>query len=192
MKWWKRLFGGWSRDSLDHSPKRLIDIPEFREPSPNLLRQLRALDHRAEVVYAGQGVWYVGRVKPESPRRILARREILSLRVEDGFPDVGRLPELRQAILKEQGFGLVVWTDGKEGRPKPIYGEPDAILVKEFEMAMFVERGGVIETEEDLLAKAVASSARSQAQWDKDAVNESYFEGRGNFHFAASSPNQVR
>lgn len=185
MRWWRKLLGG--SDKYPDPPERLIDIPEFREPSPDLLRRLRALDPRAEVLYAGKGVWYVGRVKTDSRRRIDARREILSLRVEDGFPDVGRLPELRQAILKEQGFGLVVWTDGKEGRPKPIYGEPDAILVREFEMAMFVERGGVIETIEDKLAKAVRSAQHEQTYWDRDQTKKAYFRGRGNFHFAARS-----
>ncbi len=185
MKWWRKLFG-WS-DKWPDQPERLISIPEFREPSADLLRRLRALDARAEVVYIGNGVWLVGRVKPESRRRIDARREILSLRVEDGFPDIGRLPELRQAILKEQGFGQVVRTDGKNGNPRPIYGEPDGILCREFELAMFVERGGVIQTVEDILAEAVQSVKRQQADWEKDHTNEAFFRGRGNFHFAAST-----
>lgn len=190
MRWWQRFFGGF--DNYPDPPERLIDIPEMREPSAVLLRQLRELDARAEVVYVGHGVWLVGRVKPESQRRIDARREILSLRVEDGFPDTGRLPELRQALLKEQGFGQVVRTDGLDGNPPPIYGEPDGVLVSEFRKAMFVEQGGVITTVETLLEIARESRGRSTQLWEKDGTKEMYFRRRGNFHFAASSPNTGR
>ncbi len=191
MRWWLRLFGG--LDNYPDPPERLIDIPEIREPSADLLRRLRTLDSRAEVVYLGNGVWLVGRVKTESHRRIEARSEILSLRVEDGFPDTERLPELRQAILKEQGFGQVVRTDGEDGNPNRIYGEPDAILFREFEKAMCFERAGYKnETDEDKIARARLSRQRAQAQRDKDLTKEAYFRGRGNFHFAARSANTGR
>lgn len=180
-------------DSWPDPPERLIGIPEIREPSADLLRRLRTLDSRAEVVYLGNGVWLVGRVRTESRRRIDARSEILSLRVEDGFPDTGRLPELRQSILKEQGFGQVVRTDGENGNPNRIYGEPDAILFREFEKAMCFERAGYKhETEEDEIARARLSRRRDRAQWEKDEVKRVYFRGRGNFHFAARSANTGR
>ena len=169
---------------LSGPPERLIDIPETREPSPDLLRRLRELDSRAEVVYVGNGMWYVGRVKPDAPRRITARREILNLRESDGFPDEERWPKLRQALLKEQGFGVVV-------REK-IQGEPDDILVAEFTRAMFVERGGVIDNEEKRAKRARRSRQRDRAQWEKDKVKQAYFSGRGNFHFATRSANTGR
>ena len=181
MKWWRWLFGG--RDWPD-PPERLIDIPESREPSPSLLLRLRQMDLRAEVVYVGNGVWWVGRVKPESPRRISARRQILSLREPDGFPDTERLPELRQARLQEQGFGLVV--------RKRIQGEPDDMLVAEFRKAMYVERGGEIDNDEKKLARARIGRQRDTAQWERDKTHELFFRGRGNFHFPARTLNTAR
>ncbi len=184
MRWFnriKRLLGG---SDFSGPPERLIDIPEIREPSPDLLRLLREVDSRAEVVYVGNGMWYVGRVKSDAPRRITARREILNLRESDGFPDEERWPKLRQALLKEQGFGVVV--------RETIQGEPDDILVAEFTKAMFVERGGVIDTADKRAKRARRSRQRDRLQRDKDLTKEAYFRGRGNICFAARSANTGR
>lgn len=182
MGWLRKLLGG--SDDFPDPPGRLIDIPEEREPSPDLLRRLRVMDSRAEVFYAGHGMWYVGRVKPNSRRRIDARRDILSLRKDDGFPDVERMPEMRQAILKEQGFGVVV--------REFIRGEPDDILVAEFAKAMFVERGGEIDTEEKKEKRARRSRQRTTAQRDVDTTKEQYFRARGNIRFAVRRANTGR
>ncbi len=181
MKWWRKLLGG---SDYSGPPERLIDIPEIREPSPALLRRLRELDSRAEVVYAGNGVWLVGRVKPDSQRRIAARAEILHIKESDGFPDNDRGPNLRQAMLKEQGFGYVV--------RETIQGEPDDILVAEFTKAMFVERGGVIDNAEKRAKRARRSRQRDRLQRDKDLTKEAYFRGRGNIRFAVTSANTGR
>ena len=185
MRWFnriKRLLGG--RKDRPDPPKRLIDISVEREPSADLLWRLRELDPRAEVVYMGNGMWYVGRVKSDVPRRITARREILSIKESDGFPDEERWPKLRQALLKEQGFGVVV--------RETIQGEPDDILVAEFSKAMFVERGGVIDTAEKRAKRKRRDRARTNRQWEADKVKEAYFRGRGNFHFAVRSANTGR
>ena len=182
MRWWQKLLGGSA--NYPDPPERLIDIPETREPSLDLLRRLRELDSRAEVVYVGNGMWYVGRVKPDAPRRIIARREILNIKESDGFPDEERWLKLRQALLKEQGFGVVVM--------ETIRGEPDDILVAEFTKAMFVERGGEVDNKEKREKRARRSRQRARAQWEKDKVKQAYFSGRGNFHFAARSANTGR
>jgi hypothetical protein len=64
----------------------------------------------------------------------------------DGFPDEpgepsDRWPERRQALLMCQGFGLVC--------DVTVYGEPDALLIREFELAMYVERGGQFVSDEE-------------------------------------------
>lgn len=125
---------------------RLIDVSAVREPSPELLHRLRQIDPRAEVVYVGQGRWWVGRVKPDSARVPTGRRMLAAIRAGDGFPDdpgtpSDRWPELRQALLMAQGFGLVC--------DVTVYGEPDALLVREFELAMYVERGGEFVSDEE-------------------------------------------
>lgn len=138
MRWFRRL---WGRPEGADGPDRLIDLPAFRDPSPELLRRLRALDARAEVVYVGEGRWWVGRVKTNSARRATGRRMAAAIQAGDGLYGPTRWPELRQALLMAQGFGLVV--------DKTIRGEPDAILVREFAIALYVERGGTYLSEED-------------------------------------------
>jgi hypothetical protein len=98
------------------------------------------MDDRAEVVYVGQGRWWVGRVKPNSPRRATGRQLALAIREGDGFGG-DQWPELRQALLMAQGFGLVV--------DVTVQGEPDAVLVREFALAMYVERGGTYLSDEE-------------------------------------------
>lgn len=113
------------------------------------------MDERAEVVYVGQGRWWVGRVKPASPRRVAGRRLALRVREGDGFSwseegygSGDRWPDLRQGLLMAQGFGLVV--------DQRIQGEPDARLVYEFERAMHFERTGYMEeTEEERVFREV-------------------------------------
>lgn len=138
MRWFRRL---WSGPDWSDAPERLIDMPTVRDPSPELLRRLRALDARAEVVYVGEGRWWVGRVKPDSARRATGRRMALAIRKGDGLYGPSQWPQLRQALLMAQGFGLVV--------DKTIQGEPDAILVREFRLAMYVERGGTYLSDEE-------------------------------------------
>lgn len=71
---------------------------------------------------------------------------VVAIQGGDGFPDEpgkpsDRWPELRQALLMSQGFGLVC--------DVTVYGEPDALLVQEFELAMYVERGGQFVSDEE-------------------------------------------
>lgn len=125
---------------------RLIDVQAVREPSPELLHRLRQIDPRAEVVYVGQGRWWVGRVKTNSARIAVGRRMLVAIRGGDDLPDEpgtpgDRWPELRQALLMSQGFGLVC--------DVTVYGEPDALLVREFELAMYVEGGGQFVSDEE-------------------------------------------
>jgi len=161
MRLWQWLWGRWSREDSG-PPPRLIDIPgQVREPSADLLRRLRDIDPRAEVLYVGEGRWWVGRVKPAPERRARGRRMILRARDEDWF---GVEPHeywvtLRQGLLMAQGFGLVV--------DMTIQGEPDARLVQEFELAMWVERGGQFKDTDDVLAEA-ARQARLKDEADAD------------------------
>jgi hypothetical protein len=64
----------------------------------------------------------------------------LAIKEGDGFAG-DRWPELRQALLMAQGFGLVV--------DVTVQGEPDAVLVREFALAMYVERGGTYLSDEE-------------------------------------------
>lgn len=172
-----RLFRWLFRSRSDSSdlPERLIDIPTFRDPSPELLRRLRVYDPRAEVVYAGQGRWLVGRVKTNSPRRATGRRMALAIKAGDGFPS-DRWPELRQALLMAQGFGVVV--------DVTMQGEPDGRLVNEFALAMHVEQGGrYLSPDEQQRASNSRDHVREQQTRERDLGRWLYSRsphGRGN------------
>lgn len=135
--------------------ERLIDIPgQVREPSPDLLRRLREIEPRAEVLYVGAGRWWLGRVKTESARCHAGRQMAARIREGDGHPLKedwspvgGRWAALRQALLMSQGFGLVSEVQ--------VDGEPDARIVEELRRAKFVEQGGVLESEEAAAEESV-------------------------------------
>lgn len=139
MRLWRWLRGLLVPDRWPSPPERLIDLPgQLREPSADLLRRLRELDPRAEVVYVGEGRWWVGRVKQNVPR--IQRGRAMAVRILDGDglydefgQPVSQWPELRQALLMAQGFGLA-----DEVR---VQGEPDDKIVAVFREFTAGERG---------------------------------------------------
>jgi hypothetical protein len=151
---WLRWRNGKCADDWDR-PERLIDVPATRDPSPELLRRLRAIDPQAEVIYIGNGRWWLGRVKPNSPRRAIGRRMALAIRQGDGFPweqdGTSRWPELRQALLMAQGFGLLAEVN--------VQGEPDAALVATMERVL-TQRDTPTEPDPDEVAKTAAAAER--------------------------------
>ncbi|MDZ7418782.1 MAG: hypothetical protein ONB52_21875 [candidate division KSB1 bacterium] len=101
---------------------RLIDLPEpLWRPSEELLKRLRSIDPLVEVVYVGQGRYWLGRVKSDSARRLTGVRMLTRLNDGDGLEVTW--PELRQAILMSQGFGLLAEVTCQ--------GQPDALLERE-------------------------------------------------------------
>lgn len=127
---------------------RLIEVPgQVCEPSADLLRRLREVDPQAEVLYLGEGRWWLGRVRADSARRPVGRAWALRVREGDGFPfDEARWAALRHALLLAQG-----WSPISE---VTVRGEPDGVLVEELRRARFVERGGALEDEEELAAES--------------------------------------
>ncbi len=119
-------------------PARLIDIPVFRDTPLELLAQLRTQDDRAELLYVGHGRWWVGRVKPDSPRRRHGRQMVTRILEGDGFhpDDWDTWAELRQGLLMTQGFGLCFGMR--------IQGTPDGRLVRRFERWLYDERTATI------------------------------------------------
>lgn len=133
---------GWSGDDYPDQPARFVDVPVLRETPPDLLRRLRELDARAECVYLGTGRWWVGRVKPNSPRRADGRQLALRVMEGDGFGG-NRMAERRQGLLMAQGFGLCV--------DVTVFGIPDGRLVRGFERFLAAERGHEVVDERQAL-----------------------------------------
>lgn len=168
MRWWRR-FG--ARESSD-APERFIDIPVTRDTPPELLVRLRAIDDRAECLYVGDGRWWVGRVKTDVPRRAAGRRMALRVQAGDGFRAGDRWPELRQALLMAQGFGLAF--------EMVIQGEPNGQLVQEFARWLCGERQREARRRQESAAR---DRTREQATRERDLTKWLYSRsphGRGN------------
>lgn len=89
--------------------KRLIDLPEEHDVAPDwVFDRLREIDPDLEVVCVSPGYWWVGCVKHLAPR-VAAGRRALRLHEKLGHEksDPSRWPQIRNALLKSQGFGLI-------------------------------------------------------------------------------------
>ena len=114
---------------------RLIDLPEQERVAPDwVFDRLREVDPGAEVLYVGEGVWWLGVVKPLAPRveaGLKALKTYEKLKYEKGKET--QWPIIRNAILKSQGFGLV----GKYRFPQePLWGA----MIEEFRYADYMYR----------------------------------------------------
>lgn len=100
--------------------ERLLDLPEPRTCPPALLAQLRAIDPAAELVYVGEGEWWLGVVKPNTFRR--AQGDHLLAR--EWKKDHPTWEQIRYGQLMRQGFAYCgSWV---------IEGEPDGRIVNDF------------------------------------------------------------
>lgn len=147
-----------------------MSVPVLRETSPDLLRRLRELDDRAECVYLGAGRWWIGRVKPDSPRRAQGRQLVDRVMTNDGFGG-NRMAELRQGLLMAQGFGLCC--------DVRVLGIPDGRLVREFEQFLAAERGhDVVDEAQTLYDKVMRDVEGEVKNRDRD-LTKWLFRRRG-------------
>jgi len=115
--------------------KRLVDLPEEQRVAPEwVFERLREIDPGSEVLYMGDGVWWLGVVKPLAPRVEAGHQALKTyekLKFEKGKET--QWPIIRNAILKSQGFGLV----GKYRWPaEPLWGA----MIEEFRYADYMYR----------------------------------------------------
>lgn len=99
--------------------RRHVTLPEDREPPSECLQALRELAPRAEMVYAGNGMWWLGVVVDDTP----------AMREGDGLMDVCRLRESegkdvrlaswRKARLMQQGFRMLGSVGAHNGGADP-------------------------------------------------------------------------
>lgn len=108
-----------------------MDVPVSRETPPDVLRGLRDVHPQAELVYAGQGRWLAGIVKPDSARRRNAIRLLQMQRDRHVFVESNH-DQLLMGWLMLQGFGLVA--------DYHIQGEPTGAIVEDFRRRDWVYR----------------------------------------------------
>lgn len=88
---------------------RLVDFPEEFEAPPDLvLVRLREIDHRAELVGVGPGMWWAGIVKPFAERVEMGKSQLAYMLKKGRDKKSPRWwPKIRNAMLSSQGFGVV-------------------------------------------------------------------------------------
>ena len=100
--------------------KRLVDFPEEAAEAPAwVFEALREIDPLAEIICVEEGQWWVGAVKKEAAR-CEEGRKTLNRMWKEGWEknDETRWPQIRNALLMSQGFGLIGkyrFQQGKEG-----------------------------------------------------------------------------
>lgn len=79
-----------------------LTYPTEREVPQDILRCLRDVSPRAELVYMGNGRWWLGEVREGVARIESGRRSLARLRAIGG-----PLPSWRRARLMAEGFGML-------------------------------------------------------------------------------------
>lgn len=106
----------------------LLDFPQARRVSPDILRRLREIDETATVVHLGGPTWLVGKVRPNAASRQAA------ITMLDSWSDAVLAGKRMSATGKARvQFALLAL---RGFRPVQMYhiagGEPDARIINEF------------------------------------------------------------
>lgn len=83
---------------------RLVDVWSAYVAPDHVLRELRAIDPRAELLYVQRGKWWLGLVYENIPLIQTGRAQLSRINEAGGAP----WPTLRLAQLKAQGFRRVI------------------------------------------------------------------------------------
>lgn len=83
--------------------KRRIDLPALYDPKPSVLRACRQIDPAAELIYIGEGEWWLGVVKPNAHRR----RTAAAILAHEWRKDHPSFENLRLGHLMLQGFSFL-------------------------------------------------------------------------------------
>lgn len=96
---------------------RLVDICTARVAPDHVVRELRAIDRRAELLYVQRGKWWLGLVYSDIPLIQTGRESLCRIKDEGG----ASWPTLRLAQLKAQGFRRVILPRERWPR-EPLWG----------------------------------------------------------------------
>lgn len=91
---------------------RLIDVPVERETPLDVLAACRAIDANAELIYIGEGRWWLGSVSVPNKYRQRTGLRLLGRELRRDHPDAG---VCRQGSLMVQGFALIAEYPAADG-----------------------------------------------------------------------------
>jgi len=83
---------------------RLIDVPTEREAPLDVLAACRVIEPTAELLYIGDGRWWLGSVSVPNRHRRRTGLRLLAREARMAHPDAG---VCRQGLLMLQGFALI-------------------------------------------------------------------------------------
>lgn len=86
------------------SEPRLVDVSTARVAPDHVVRELRTIDPRAELLYVQRGKWWLGMVYTDIPLIGFGRSQLCHIKDEGG----ASWATLRLAQLKAQGFRRVI------------------------------------------------------------------------------------
>lgn len=134
------LRGLWRRQDDDavegcsNAPKPLVELEGVERPPDDLLRRLREIDPRLELLGVGNGIWWLGRVVWTRDRHRIAANILKTTHVNDR----NRWIRLN-AKLGLRGFGFV--SDWQ--------GEPTSRILLDYQRRDWKFRNGVADAEFD-------------------------------------------
>ncbi len=144
--------------SMDTEP--YLDIPSARMAPPAIVRDLRTIDDRAELLYLGPGHWVLGVVKPNWYRAQRAGRILHSARRRPANQPAPK--KLRLAEAARQGFRVIAEYHLRD---------PDSRIVLDFAKRDFLFRFAAdMEFEKRLASSAGDPHYREAAKTMMDAA----------------------
>jgi hypothetical protein len=125
-----------------------------------LLHQLQLVDPKAELVYIGDGEWWVGTYNPNLKNRKIGDHKV---KVAQTMTDVAEARRLdRVGRLQQAGFVFVASYE--------CVGEPDARIARDFEVADFLDKF-VVNTDQRFLGTFNEAKNREREAARKDLAD---------------------
>ncbi len=106
---------------MSAAPARLVHIPETQTASPAVLRLLRALHPRLEIVCLSPGLWWIGEVKPTCAAVMAGQQQKRRLRARLKQIGAVRAVSFWKAELMSQGFRMLAMVQAPQPTPTQCY-----------------------------------------------------------------------
>lgn len=127
----------------------------------HLLQQLKQVDPQAELVYIGDGAWWLGIFKPNQKNQAIGANKVKTAQTMTDIPEARRLE--RVGRLQQAGFVYITeWV---------VQGEPDARIARQFQYADWMDKH-VVNTEHRFMAHMAAEKEADKVASRKDLMDE--------------------
>lgn len=151
----------------------LLQIPQLRNCPPEVLRDLRAIDPQADLIYMGDGVWLLGAVNPSSIRwragQLKMKRAAEAKIVGDALTRRRKLARWRyiawEGALLAQGFA-----------PIAVFGSPDKPCEPDSRIVEYLRERTYCWARDLDAAWRRSLAADDSVESEQEAAQSSYFD----------------